>query len=86
MPTPSRTAESADAAPSFEQILEKLETIVRDLENKDLPLEKALAMFEEGVHLSRVGSSRLDAAERRIETLIRTESGSERVPMTEAGQ
>jgi exodeoxyribonuclease VII small subunit len=57
-------------AESFESILSRLEAAVEKLEDGDLPLEKALAVFEEGVALSRAGSSRLDAAERRIEELL----------------
>jgi len=54
----------------FEEILEKLEAVVRDLEDNELPLDKALERFEEGVALSREGSARLEQAERRIEEIL----------------
>ncbi len=62
---------------TFEAQLTKLEKIVRDMERGDLPLEKSLELFEQGVRLSRECQERLNEAERRIETLLRDdESGS----------
>lgn len=55
---------------SFEQVLDKLEGVVSELERGELPLEQALAAFERGVTLSRKGASLLDDAERRIEVLL----------------
>ena len=51
--------------------------MVERLESGDLPLEEALAAFEEGVRLSRRCSEQLEAAERRIEVLVK-EDGSVR--------
>lgn len=56
---------------SFEQALERLEALVDRLEQGDLPLEDALAAFEEGVALTRRCAGELDTAERRIEELVR---------------
>jgi exodeoxyribonuclease VII small subunit len=61
---------SDSEALSFEQVLEKLEGVVTELERGELPLEQALAAFERGVTLSRKGASLLDDAERRIEVLL----------------
>ena len=58
-----------DARP-FEQILDALERVVRELEGDGLPLEAALSRFEEGVALAREGAQRLEAAERRVEELL----------------
>ena len=67
----ARTAAPAAASePSFESALERLEAIVERLEAGELPLEQALAAFEEGVTLSRRCSAELEAAERRIELLV----------------
>lgn len=55
---------------SFEQILERLEGVVASLEQGDAPLEQALSTFERGIALARLGSRRLDDAERRIEALL----------------
>ena len=77
----ARTAAPAAAAePSFESALERLEAIVDRLESGDLPLEQALAAFEEGVTLSRRCSAELEAAERRIELLVGAEGGAASVP------
>ena len=60
---------------SFEASLSALEKIVRELERGDLPLEKSLELFEEGVRLSRECQERLNQAERRIEVLLQDEAG-----------
>src|SRR6186713_1405782 len=60
---------------SFEASLEALEQIVRDLEDGDLPLEKSLELFEQGIRLSRECQERLGQAERRIEILLRDNQG-----------
>lgn len=59
----------------FEASLSKLERIVRELERGDLPLEKSLQLFEEGVRLTRECQHRLNEAERRIEVLLRGPDG-----------
>lgn len=60
---------------SFETSLEDLERIVRELEQGDLPLERSLELFEQGVKLSRECQERLNQAERRIEILMRDSQG-----------
>jgi exodeoxyribonuclease VII small subunit len=60
---------------TFEASLEALEQIVRDLEEGDLPLEKSLELFEQGIRLSRECQERLGQAERRIEVLLRDNQG-----------
>ena len=65
----AQTKSEADAL-GFEDILKRLEDVVTQLETGELPLEKSLAVFEEGVRLSRLGSDRLDQAERRVEELL----------------
>jgi exodeoxyribonuclease VII small subunit len=57
--------------PSFELALARLEEIVEQLEQGSLELEGALAVFEEGVRLSRHCAAQLSEAERRIEVLLR---------------
>jgi exodeoxyribonuclease VII small subunit len=60
---------------TFEASLEALEQIVRQLESGDLPLEKSLELFEQGIRLSRECQERLSQAERRIEILLRDNQG-----------
>jgi exodeoxyribonuclease VII small subunit len=61
---------------TFESSLGELEKIVRQLEDGDLSLEESLKLFENGVRLSRECQERLNAAERRIEILLKDESGN----------
>ena len=74
MPADPPASPSADDL-SFEGALQRLEEIVERLEGGDLPLEEALAVFEEGVGLSRRCAGELDAAEQRIEALVREAGG-----------
>ena len=53
----------------FETAIAELESIVKKLEEGELPLEQSLALYERGVQLSRFCHSRLEDAERRIEIL-----------------
>ena len=53
----------------FEAAIAELETIVKKLEEGDLPLEQSLVLYERGVQLSRFCHSSLEKAERRIEIL-----------------
>jgi exodeoxyribonuclease VII small subunit len=66
---------SQEQARSFETSLEALERIVQQLEGGDLPLEKSLELFEQGIRLSRECQERLSQAERRIEVLLRDNQG-----------
>lgn len=62
-------------AKTFEESLDELEKIVKQLEEGDLPLEKSLELFEKGVKLSRECRERLTNAERRIEVLMKDPDG-----------
>jgi exodeoxyribonuclease VII small subunit len=57
----------------FEQAMEQLEMIVMKLETGDLPLEQAIELFQEGIRLSRICSSKLESVERKIEILLEEE-------------
>ena len=59
----------------FESAMKALEEVVAKLEAGDLPLEKALALFEEGVQISRFCNTKLAAAERKVEILVKNEQG-----------
>jgi exodeoxyribonuclease VII small subunit len=61
---------------TFESSLKELERIVEELEAGDLPLERSLELFEQGVKLSRECQKRLDEAERKVEILLRGSDGS----------
>ena len=56
---------------SFETAIKQLEEIVKSLENGDIPLDEALALFEKGVKLTELCSARLAAAEKQIKLLVK---------------
>ena len=60
---------------SFETNIKKLEEIVAKLENGNLSLEEAICNFEEGIKLSKVATSKLDEAEKKINMLLINENG-----------
>jgi exodeoxyribonuclease VII small subunit len=64
------------AKKKFEEALQELETIVQRLEDGNLSLDESLALFEEGIKLSRLCSLRLDEAEKKVEILLKNENGS----------
>ena len=66
---------SADV--SFEQAFTALEATVGKLESGGLTLEQAVALYEEGVRLTKLCGQRLDAAELRVSRLTTTESGQQ---------
>ena len=61
----------ADTTLSFEAGLQQLENIVKEMEGGDLPLERALELFERGMKLSEACRKQLEEAETRIEILTR---------------
>ena len=58
-------------AASFESGLQELEQIVKEMESNELPLERALELFEKGMRLSESCRKQLEEAETRIEILVR---------------
>jgi exodeoxyribonuclease VII small subunit len=62
-------------APTFEVALQKLETIVQRLEKGELALEESLALYEEGIRLSRLCHAKLEEAEGKIELLVKDARG-----------
>ncbi|WP_437597345.1 exodeoxyribonuclease VII small subunit [Sorangium sp. So ce590] len=64
------SGDKAAGATSFEESTRRLAKIVAELEGGDLPLERALSLFEEGIRLSRSAQERLDRAEKRVEELL----------------
>jgi exodeoxyribonuclease VII small subunit len=64
---------------NFEQSLKKLETIVGQLEQGDLALEDSLKLFEEGVTLSATCKQELEAAEGKVQMLVKQRDGSHKL-------
>jgi exodeoxyribonuclease VII small subunit len=67
---PSVTSQS-NAPLTFEAGLEQLESIVKEMESGELPLERALELFEKGMKLSETCRKQLEEAETRVEILTR---------------
>src|SRR5471030_990696 len=64
-------SEPSAAPEKFEELLGRLELIVGDMENAELPLEKLLASYEEGMRLVKACGDRLTDAEQKVEILSR---------------
>ncbi|MEE2902352.1 MAG: exodeoxyribonuclease VII small subunit [Myxococcota bacterium] len=56
---------------SFEALMTELESTVEQLEQDELPLEKAIEAYQKGVELAKSGYERLNAAEKRIEEVTK---------------
>jgi exodeoxyribonuclease VII small subunit len=78
-PETSRADVATSGEASFEAQLKRLGEVVEKLEDGELGLEESLALFEEGVRLSRGAQQRLDAAEKRVEELIRIDENGDAV-------
>ncbi len=63
------------AKKTFEQAMKQIEQIVVDLESGDLPLEKAIKKFEEGIKLSKFCTEKLDETEKKITILMQDSDG-----------
>ena len=57
--------------PKFEDCLSRLERVVQELERGEVPLEKSLTLFEEGMQLSASCRKELDEAEGKVEVLLK---------------
>ncbi len=78
--TDNASKEGNVPAITFEQAMEKLETIVAKLESGDVPLETAIELFQEGMSLSKLCGQKLEQVERRIEMLVEGDAGLQRKP------
>ena len=65
---------------TFEAGLQQLESIVKEMENGDLPLERAIELFENGMKLSESCRKQIEAAETRVEILMRRAGEMQPVP------
>lgn len=63
---------------TFEQMLARLDEIVRSLEKGDAPLEESLALYTEGAELIRICTKQLDEAE---QTVVRLQKGTDGAPV-----
>ncbi|MGH9498191.1 MAG: exodeoxyribonuclease VII small subunit [Terriglobales bacterium] len=71
----------------FEESIQRLEKIVQELERGEVPLEKSLTLFEEGMQLSGTCRKELEQAEGKVEILLKQNGKLQAEPfdpMTEA--
>ena len=60
---------------NLEKSLADLEDLVEELESGDLPLEKAMKKFEDGIKLTRNCQAALKEAEQKVEILLKSADG-----------
>ena len=61
--------------PSFEETLQRLETIVEKMESGEATLEKSLDWFEEGMELIKSCRDELEQAEQKVQEFVEKSSG-----------
>ncbi len=66
---------SAKKSINLEKALADLEALVEELESGDLPLDKAMQKFEEGIKLTRGCQAALKEAEQKVEILMKSAGG-----------
>ena len=75
---------SDSKTPDFEKALAELEGLVERLERGDLPLDEALKAFERGVALTRHCQSSLEAAQQKVEILLKRNGQAQIEPFEES--
>jgi exodeoxyribonuclease VII small subunit len=82
MPTKNEEPNGAQKKqqPGFEQRLQRLERLAEKLRQGSIPLEEAVALFEEGMKLSKTLEKDLSRVERRVEILTREPIAEEEEP------
>ena len=71
---------------NLEKSLAALEDIVEELESGDLPLEKAMKKFEEGIKLTRGAQAALKEAEQKVEILLQSAGGEDQLDAFEVDE
>jgi exodeoxyribonuclease VII small subunit len=75
-----------DTGLNFEGAMDRLETIVEQMESGKLPLEDLIVRYEEGMNLVKICQERLASAEQKIEMIARNSAGKAIVKDFEASQ
>jgi exodeoxyribonuclease VII small subunit len=77
----------SDSKPvNLEKSLADLEALVEELESGDLPLDKAMKKFEQGIKLTRGCQAALKDAEQKVEILLKSAGGEESLQEFDAGE
>ncbi len=64
----------------FEEAMKELENIVEKLESGNVPLEESIELFEKGMELAKICSTKLEGVEQKIELLMEKNGKAEKVP------
>ncbi|MGH2567160.1 MAG: exodeoxyribonuclease VII small subunit [Bacteroidota bacterium] len=72
---PSKTGKTPVDGQNFESSLKRLEAIVESLEAGEVPLDKAMELYEEGIRLSKFCGEKLLATELRLKKLSKDVNG-----------
>ncbi|MBW1974113.1 MAG: exodeoxyribonuclease VII small subunit [Deltaproteobacteria bacterium] len=75
---------SKKASFQLEKAIERIEEIVKQLEEGKLPLEKAIEMFAEGMELIALCQKKLDEAQEIVQKLVQDSKGAWKVEPFEA--
>jgi exodeoxyribonuclease VII small subunit len=76
MTTDQNTGQQQQEPQSFEAAMERLETIVTNMEQGKQPLQETMEIFEEGMHLVKFCSAQLDKTEKKVELLLNEDAES----------
>lgn len=68
---------------SFEEAMNQLETVVERLEEGDVPLEKAISLFQEGMQLSKLCHDKLANVEKQLEQILSNDDEFELIQIQE---
>lgn len=68
---------------NFEENLEKLEELVRDLENGNVPLDDAINKYQEAMKIAKVCDEKLKSAEEAITKIVKDDNSVEDFEVTE---
>jgi len=59
----------------FEDALKRLEEIINNLEQGEVPLEETVKMFQEGITLAKICKDKLQSAEKEIQKIVKDTDG-----------
>lgn len=68
---------------NFEENLEKLEELVKDLENGNVPLDDAINKYQEAMKIAKVCDEKLKSAEEAITKIVKDDNSVEDFEVTE---
>lgn len=72
---------SVDKEISFEEAMEKLELIVEQLEKGDVPLEKSISLYQQGMELSKLCNNKLNSVQKKITQIMNEHGELERIDL-----